>query len=365
MVGPTHNYAGLSSDNIASQLNINASSNPKLAALQGLQKMKLLHDLGVMQAILPPHPKPDGNNFSASSMWAANAATVTASCDSLDRKVHITPANLISNVHRSFEAKHNYNNFNKIFADKSKFVVHKPIAEYPDEGAANHTRICNNYNEPGINIFTYSKAGRQSFQALEIIAETHRLDPDKTIFVEQNTEVISKGVFHNDVIAVGNKNVFLYHELAYADNLQLNNIYLIKISNNNLTIQEAVQSYLFNSQIVTLPNNDMALIAPMEAKLLPRANKVVANIINGDNPIKSVHYIDCKQSMLNGGGPACLRLRVVLTDAEKQALQGNIIFSNKLYNELVNYVEKYYPETYRTDNIGHIYEDLYKMFGIN
>ena len=137
MVGPTHNYGGLSPDNVASQENISSTSNPKLSALQGLEKMKLLHDLGVPQAILPPHPKPDPQpnsrgNFSASSMWAANAATVTASIDSKDHKVHITPANLISNAHRSFEAKHNYKNFQeKYFSDPDQFVVHEPIEKYP------------------------------------------------------------------------------------------------------------------------------------------------------------------------------------------------------------------------------------------
>ena len=157
--------------------------------------------------------------------------------------------------------------------------------------------------------------------------------------------------------------MFLYHELAYVDNPKLNNnnLHLIKIKNQNLSIEEAVKSYLFNSQIVTLPNNDMAFIAPMESKLLPAAKKVIDNIIQQDNPINQVHYIDCNQSMKNGGGPACLRLRVVLTDAEKQALGGNIMFSDKLYNELVAYVEKYYPENFSTKNIQNIYMDLYEI----
>ena len=40
LVGPTHNYAGLSVGNVASTSNSNLIAKPKEAAKQGLQKMK-------------------------------------------------------------------------------------------------------------------------------------------------------------------------------------------------------------------------------------------------------------------------------------------------------------------------------------
>src|ERR1044072_3846641 len=105
IVGPTHNYAGLSYGNVASMTNKSSVSHPRQAALEGLAKMKFLHDLGLKQAVLPPPERPhrptlrargyEGDDAatlakvakedpqllakvsSASAMWAANAATVS------------------------------------------------------------------------------------------------------------------------------------------------------------------------------------------------------------------------------------------------------------------------------------------------
>ena len=136
LVGPTHNYAGLSWGNVASKSNVNAVSNPKEAALQGLAKMKKLADRGYVQAVLPPHERPHiptlralgfaGSDrqvleqaaqadpailaavSSASAMWTANAATVSPSADTADHRVHFTPANLSAKFHRSIDlGEHN------------------------------------------------------------------------------------------------------------------------------------------------------------------------------------------------------------------------------------------------------------------
>jgi succinylarginine dihydrolase len=59
LVGPTHNYAGLSIGNVASLNNAKNTSNPKQAAKQGLQKMKSLSELGLVQGVLAPQERPD------------------------------------------------------------------------------------------------------------------------------------------------------------------------------------------------------------------------------------------------------------------------------------------------------------------
>ncbi|KKK48477.1 hypothetical protein LCGC14_3144710, partial [marine sediment metagenome] len=61
LVGPTHNYAGLSYGNVASLSNAASYSNPKEAVLQGLAKMKAMHDLGLSQGVFAPHARPDIN----------------------------------------------------------------------------------------------------------------------------------------------------------------------------------------------------------------------------------------------------------------------------------------------------------------
>ncbi|MEA3080722.1 MAG: succinylarginine dihydrolase, partial [Sphingomonadales bacterium] len=122
IVGPSHNYAGLSLGNLASTRNAGTVSRPRAAALEGLDKMRVNLDLGLAQGIFLPHPRPDrawlaelgttiedadpglaANAMSASAMWAANAATVSPAPDAADGKCHLTVANLRTMPHRSHE----------------------------------------------------------------------------------------------------------------------------------------------------------------------------------------------------------------------------------------------------------------------
>ncbi len=170
--GPTHNYAGLARGNLAAERNARTVANPRAAALQGLAKARALAARGVMQAVLPPHERPDTHALralgfsgtdadvvsraatdapqllaacsSAAAMWTANAATVSPSADTLDHRVHFTPANLVSHFHRSLEAPTTTRVLRAIFADPAHFVVHDPLPAAPqtgDEGAANHIRF--------------------------------------------------------------------------------------------------------------------------------------------------------------------------------------------------------------------------------
>ena len=409
LVGPTHHYAGLAFGNLASTENAFKVSNPKAAALQGLNKMHLLMQLGLPQAVLPPHERPflplfknlgfRGSGvdilkkvyqyspklfsaaYSASSMWAANAGTVTPSADSKDSRVHLTPANLISHLHRALEADFTYTVFKKIFNSKQHFVVHKPLfphLHFADEGAANHNRFCLSYGEKGLEVFVYGRdfsnketsryPARQTLQASEAIARLHRLDLNTVLFLKQNPVVIEQGVFHNDVISVANQNVFLYHEEAFqlsesfkssdfseSSEAPINALRLfqeksafllifIPVSSAELTIKEAVETYLFNSQLITLANGSMALIAPIESQENKRALSVLSRIISEENHIQHLHFVDCRQSMFNGGGPACLRLRVVLTESEQKACHPEVFLTEALYNSLTQWVEKHYRD---------------------
>src|SRR3978361_2281431 len=131
LVGPSHNYAGLSFGNVASFSNVKSASNPKQAALQGLAKMRALAARGFAQALLPPQARPNfrllrsigfgGSDadvlaqahrespvilacaYSAAPMWTANAATVSPSADTVDGRVHFTSANLNNKLHRADE----------------------------------------------------------------------------------------------------------------------------------------------------------------------------------------------------------------------------------------------------------------------
>jgi len=403
LIGPTHNYSGLSAGNIASLSNAGGTSKPKAAALQGLSKMKALMDLGLTQGILPPQQRPDlsflrrigftGDDaqllaqandadptllnavWSASSMWAANAATISPSPDTSDNKVHLTPANLVSNLHRSIEHPTTTRALRMIFNDPNHFIVHDPLpdqARFADEGAANHIRFASVHGQPGIELFVYgvdihdpgnsarNYPSRQTRAACEALARTHKLNPSQVIFARQHPDAIDAGVFHNDVIATGNERVFMYHEQAFATSRSLltdlssplgEPIITIEAHDSDFSINDAVTSYLFNSQIVTLPDGSMALIAPLEATENPRVAQFIdKTITNPSNPINTVHYLDVRESMRNGGGPACLRLRVPLSNNELAAVHQGVIMTDELMAKLTDFVSRTYPdEITRTD----------------
>src|SRR5690554_2539387 len=246
LVGPTHNYAGLSFGNVASLSNARSVSSPRSAAKQGLQKMKALHDMGLVQGVFAPQERPDiyalrrlgfqGSDAkvlssafkqapaifqaacSASSMWTANAATVSPSADTADKRVHFTPANLTNKYHRSLEPQTTGNILQAMFNNSEHFAHHQHLPDndhFGDEGAANHTRFCNEYGQPGVEMFVYGRyafdsskpapqkyPARQTREACEAVARLHGLSDDTTVYVQQNPAVIEQGVFHNDVIAV-------------------------------------------------------------------------------------------------------------------------------------------------------------------
>ncbi len=400
LVGPTHNYAGLSDGNIASITHGNLVSNPKAAALQGLEKMKKLYDLGVPQAVLPPQLRPNltflkhlgfsGSvekilkqayqtapklftaSYSASAMWAANAATITPSCDSQDNKVHFTPANLASNIHRAIEADATFSVLKQIFKDTNLFTVHAPIISHNalgDEGAANYTRFCNGYGDQGVALFVYGQEyynkdsvkprkypARQTLEASQAVARQHMLSFDKVLFLQQLPESIDHGVFHNDVCSVGNKNLFLCYENSFVNQKnslaklreicidQHIDLQIHEAAQKDLSYTDMVNSYLFNSQLVSV-NNKSLLIAPIECQENQAASNVLRNIMS-DKFIDDVIYVDCRQSMFNGGGPACLRLRVVLTDEEAEAINksSNVLFNESLYQALKACINNYYRD---------------------
>ena len=407
LVGPTHNYAGLSRGNIASVNNAFQDASPKQAAKQGLQKMQALHDMGFKQAVLPPHERPaidilrqlgfsgdDANVIknasaqqpalflnccSASSMWVANAATVSPSADTADQRVHLTPANLSNKFHRSIEHPVTRSVLQAIFADSTKFIVHPalPAGEhFSDEGAANHTRLCDQYGDRGVEVFVYGRSAfgndrfgpgifpaRQSLEASQSIARLHGLAATKTVYAQQNPEVIDAGVFHNDVIAVGNGRLLLYHEKAFLNSEQtVSQIrqamvdvepIFIQVKQQEVDVATAIKSYLFNSQLLTVSSEgQMLIIAPKESEENENVSSCLQRIVDdAANPITAVHYFDLRESMQNGGGPACLRLRVVLSDAELAAINPAVIFNEVLHAKLDTWIDKHYRDRIGFDDL--------------
>jgi succinylarginine dihydrolase len=394
LVGPTHNYAGLAMGNLAAATNAGSVSNPRLAALQGLEKMKFVSGLGVKQAFLPPHYRPLigvlkqlgfsgdlgtildnaariapgllASVYSSAFMWTANAATVTPSVDSWDGRLHLTPANLSSHFHRSLEPAFSKRVLTSIFRNQKLFSVHNalPMVDiFGDEGAANHMKICSNHFDIGEDIFVYGKSHDMTFStskfsprqhrtASEAIARLHGLQPERTHFYQQSPEAIDLGVFHNDVIALNTASRMIIHEKALIPEHQaalrqrfLNHSewQLIEITSEELSIQDAVSTYLFNSQLLFLEGNKFALVAPSECSNHAGVSAVVSRLIDR-GVLDAVHYLDVRESMRNGGGPACLRLRIVMTPEQSDAMHQEVVYSADMHNRLSGWVKTHYRD---------------------
>ena len=381
IVGPSHNYAGLSLGNLAATGNAGKVARPRAAALQGLAKMRANLALGLVQGIMLPHRRPDrdwlatlgttigeatpalrANALSASAMWAANAATVSPAADTRDGRCHLTAANLVTMPHRSHEWPGTLAQLRLAFANPA-FAVHAPVpAPFGDEGAANHMRLCPDHAAPGVEVFVYGVAGgpfpaRQHEWASRAVAGRHRLDPARTLFVQQSEAAIAAGAFHNDVVAVANGRVLFAHEQAFADRAGfyadlariMPEVEIVEVPAAAVSLADAIRSYLFNAQLVTLPDGAMALILPGEARDTPAVWAWLQALVAGNGPIRRLEVVDVRESMANGGGPACLRLRVV---ADPATIDPRFLVDDARLDAIDAVVGRCWPDTIAPDDLS-------------
>ena len=396
LIGPSHNYGGMSDGNLASKTNAGDVSNPREAALQGLEKMRMLVRAGFVQGVLPPLARPNfgflvdaGFNgsdtaileqatkqapgllkaaYSASSMWTANAATVSPSADTDDGRLHLTSANLSSMLHRSLEHPETTGTLATIFEAEDAFSVHAALpmhADFADEGAANHVRLCNAHGDAGVELFVYGReagesvAGfpaRQTKLASESIVRGHGLNGARAVLARQSETAINAGAFHNDVVCVGTLDTLFFHEDAFADtNAVLEDIRRaadglfelrhVMVARDAVPLEDAIKSYLFNSQLLAWPDEDrLVLLAPMETQENPKTRAYCENLVGGNGPIGRVQFADVRQSMRNGGGPACLRLRVVMTPEERAACHQGVLLDEAKIDHLQDIVRASYRD---------------------
>ncbi|MBS7670897.1 N-succinylarginine dihydrolase [Croceicoccus gelatinilyticus] len=381
IVGPSHNYSGLSLGNLAATKNAGKVAYPRAAALQGVAKMRHNMALGLTQGFLLPLPRPklsflDDMAFdadadpalkamawSASSMWTANAATVSPAPDTSDGRCHLTVANLVTMPHRSIEWPDTLAQLRVAFGNEDHFAVHGPIPPtFGDEGAANHMRMGSAHSGICVEIFVYGRPGgrfpaRQHEQASRAIARRHGLDDTRTLFIEQSPVAIEAGAFHNDVVAVANEHVLFCHEQAFANregaHAAIRNAVpgaeIVEVPTSAVSLDEAITSYLFNAQLLTLPTGEQALIVPTECRDSAAVSGWLDAMLAGNGPIRKVLYVDVRQSMANGGGPACLRLRVV---ADPATVDQRFLLDESKAESIGSVIDQYWPESIAPDEIG-------------
>lgn len=406
LIGPSHNYGGMSDGNLASQNNAGDVSNPREGALQGLEKMRMLVRAGFVQGVIPPLERPNlaflmdagfgGTEediitaaaqsaprmlkaaYSASSMWTANAATVSPSADTNSGKLSLTVANLSSMLHRSLEHDDTWSTLAMMFDEvglyndpptfDDPFDVRLALpmhSDFSDEGAANHVRLCAEHGAQGVELFVYGReagesvAGfpaRQTRLASESIARAHGLRPERTVFARQSVKAINAGAFHNDVVCVGTLDTLFFHEHAFENTEEVlsdlraaaDGLFELKpvmVPDAEVPLTDAIKSYLFNSQLLQWPGEDrLVLLAPSETQDTESTRTYCERLVEGNGPIGRVQYVDVRQSMRNGGGPACLRLRVVMTPEERAACHQGVLLDEAKIDALQDVVRNTYRD---------------------
>lgn len=385
--GPTHHFGGLSAGNLASLAHAGFSSRPRAAARQCLAKMRRVLALGVPQAWLPPLMRPDvgllraagwsGDDAtvltaaarephllhlatSSAFMWTANCATVIPHTDTSDGRCHVIVANLVAMSHRAREGTARAAQLRALLP-ADDVVVHDPLpalSDLGDEGAANHSRVWAP-GHPAVHLFVHGRAGgerattrlpaRQTREAGAAVARLAGLPEAQVLHIRQHAAAIDAGAFHNDVVMVGDGAHVLVHAQAWHDQAavlahlrhRVPGMRVAEVAEADLTLGEAVASYLFNSQLLGTPQGTV-LVAPAQAGE-GRAGAVVRRL-RDEGFIAAAHFIDLGESMANGGGPACLRLRLPLPRALLPRLAPGLLLDEPRITALEHWVDRHYRD---------------------
>lgn len=410
LVGPSHHFGGVGVGNKASQNSTRKPSHPRRAALEGLRKAQVVAELGVPQYVLPPlrrpllgylqrlgftgefdeqcaqarHAEPSAYSatFSSAYMWAANAGTVAPACDCYDECTNILLANLSSSWHRWYEHSGRDIQLKRMFAgsDLNPFIhpALPPVGPLRDEGAANHMRLCNVAGDIGLHVFVYGESedgprpkvniARQTLAASRATARLLGLDPARTFFLQQHPDAIDAGVFHNDVIATSHRHLLIMHERAFinaeSELQRLGEAFesatgtalkIITVSEEELTLADAVKSYLFNSQLLTPAHdaNSMVMLCAGQCQVMPPVRQLIRRWLTAnDIPINDVRYVQLDESMSGGGGPACLRLRMPLPAEAIESFAPNYRLTDELLRRLIKLVDDFYPEQLKWESLS-------------
>ena len=379
--GPLLIHGGLATGNLASQGNAGGIARPRAAARACLAKMRTVLELGMPQAVLPPLARPDADFLAACGydtlatappalqrvacstayQWTANAATVAPGTDTEDGRTRLLTANLAANLHRAIEPVGRAAQLRRFLPGLSTLPPMPAHPDLGDEGAANHTRLVGPHGTAHLFVHGASTHGRfrprQSALASISAARLLRLRPQLPVFAIQAPAAVDAGAFHNDVVMVGAGDRILMHAQAWEDPdtvlAQLTSrcgpLRTVRVTDAELTLEEAIGCYLFNSQLLATPHG-WVLVAPAECAA-GRAAAVTRRLID-IGFVSRVVLVDVRESMRGGGGPACLRLRLTLTDAELAAIDPAIRLTPERITRLEAWVDRHYRDVLSPDDLA-------------
>jgi len=387
--GPSHSFGGLAYGDFAAMASAGKTSRPRLAAQQCLRKIRRLVQAGVPVMIMPPHERPAvwflrrigyrgsdsaiieavGHSapwllpviYSSAGMWCANSATAVPAVDASDGRCHVIVANLAANLHRSLEPEFVERILGRALPERAGFAVHPGLpchTTFWDEGAANHVRLSS--GGAGIHLFAHGRKarhdiwkhateggsiiGRQTDEASYAVARLGQLPLERTVFFQQNQRVIDGGVFHNDVICMSVGTALIVHEWAFddwhnvrgellrrADEAHVGDVRIVEIPASDVSVEECVKTYLFNSQLVTLPAGGVLMLCPVACQESAATRAAIDRMQHELRDLRIVsEFVDLEESLANGGGPACLRLRIAVNDAQLSELRPALVDASLL-----------------------------------
>ena len=361
--------SGHSHGNLASMASKGIQSNPKKAALEWLNKVTSVANLGAVQLILPPQPRPlvkhqnncNWQQLTSAFIWMANAGHFIPSSDTYHSRHQFIPANMNQTRHRRHE-----HYFNRFWI--KKLLNHTPTTiqsklNNDDEGAANAIRLWG--KNAALNLFIYGHKSTTfpSRQSKDSINELiHKAGIKNAIQLEQTKEAIDHGVFHNDVISFGFHNQLICHEHAFIDQehqlksisdryfkLNRSMLNITEVSTKDLSLQDCIDSYLFNSQVI-IKKNKTILLCPIDVKK-NKSSLIIVNSWLKKGLFNEIKFSNIQSSLMNGGGPACLRLCIYLDPNELNAIPKQFYLTNELISKLNKIINQIYPETIRLQDI--------------
>jgi len=93
----------------------------------------------------------------------------------------------------------------------------------------------------------------------------------------------------------------------------------------------------------------MTLVVPSECQDNQPVWNWLQQMLAGNGPIRHVKVVDVRQSMANGGGPACLRLRVV---ADPATVDPRFMLDDAKAEAMEKVVAEFWPEQINPADIG-------------
>ena len=131
---------------------------------------------------------------------------------------------------------------------------------------------------------------------------------------------------------------------------KIDNFQFIEISDSEIPLKNIIDSYLLNSQLATNGQNEMMLILPEEVKSYETCMAWLDKL-KQISDIKLYDFVNIKQSMMNGGGPACLRLKVVLDENETKELNQNFLMTSDRLDAIKSLIEREYRDNLHPDDL--------------